>query len=86
MLEQEIQEEIEQIVLKSIEKLKTENVVKVPYIPINKYVEVFEKLGTYDDFETNGWDVDFWLYFYINDIKYCLAGSWYYGGYSIYKG
>lgn len=73
-------------VKEQLEVLKTENSVKVKMEPINDYAEAFEELGTYDsDWETNGWDVDFWISFTVQDQKYMLSGSWYYGGYSISK-
>ena len=86
-MQKEISYDVEQIVLNACSLLEQGDViVSVPYIPIEKYREVFEKLGTWDnEFDTNGWDVDFWIYFYINDIKYCLSESWFYGVYSISK-
>lgn len=36
-----------------------------------------------DNIDTNGWDIDFWIYFYYNDKKFCFAGSWFYGNYVI---
>ena len=30
------------------------------------------------DLDTNGWDWDFWMTYYKDDVKYCLSGSgWY---------
>ena len=31
-----------------------------------------------DNFETNGWEWDFWLYVIIEDTKYCISGDGYY--------
>lgn len=32
-----------------------------------------------DDFDSNGWQCDFWEHFMINGNRYCLSGSAYYG-------
>lgn len=59
------------------------------------YGDIVEKLdmlgavpnGIYDDFvpETNGWQVDYWLYFILNDTEYVLSGSMWHGDYTITK-
>ena len=73
-------------VKKQLKVLETENTIKVDYRPVNDYVNAFQELGTYDeDWETNGWEVDFWIYFEVNGTKYRFSGSWYYGGYTISK-
>ena len=48
---------------------------------------LLQELGTdfEEDWDTNGWEVDFWIYFFFNNIRYCFEGSWYYGNYKIYK-
>lgn len=38
------------------------------------------------DQETNGWDVDFWIYFKKDQAQLTLSGSWYYGGQTLSKG
>lgn len=39
----------------------------------------------WEEFETNGWDHDFWIYFKYKESKLLFSGSWYYGNYSISK-
>lgn len=78
--------QIIQIIQNACEELETSerNCVKVPYIVMADYVEVFEELGGWDDcFDTNSGSCDFWIYFFINERKYCLSGSWFYGEYTI---
>ena len=73
-------------VKEKLKLLENGHTVKVDYRPIREYMDAFEELGEYDDeWETNGWAVDFWIYFTVQDQKYRLSGSWYYGGYSIDK-
>lgn len=33
-----------------------------------------------DDFESNGWEFDYWCTYAIKDRKLCISGSGYYGG------
>jgi hypothetical protein len=35
------------------------------------------------DFDTNGWQMDFWIYCRVNGRKLCIEGSGYYGGIKI---
>lgn len=77
-----------EIILEGCHLLETteKRFIKVHYLPIINYVEAFEDIGDYDDdFETNGWSVDFWIHFTLNNNKYTLSGSWYYGEYKITK-
>lgn len=52
---------------------------------------VMESLGwkfcTYDGFDTNGWDIDYWLYFIKDekDFSYRVSGNVYFGGVKIEK-
>ena len=32
-----------------------------------------------EDFEENGWQSDYWVYWIINNEKYCIRGSGWYG-------
>jgi hypothetical protein len=51
---------------------------------ISEYLK--EKYGVEkEDFDSNGWDYDFWIYYTINDKKYMLSGSGYYGGITFSK-
>ena len=38
-----------------------------------------------DNYDSNGWQHDYWNSWDINEIKYTLAGSGYYGGISFSK-
>lgn len=42
-------------------------------------------LKKWRNFDTNGWDLDFWFTFGYNNAEFTFSGSWYYGGYKIYK-
>lgn len=52
--------------------------VIVDYIQENYTIEDY-------DFESNGWQWDFWIRFKINDVKYCIAGCGYWGGVAFVK-
>lgn len=51
-------------------------------------VEKFIK-ETYDgetgEFDTNGWEWDYWLYFEINEKRYILSGDGYYNNYAWFR-
>ena len=51
------------------------------------YVEDYlNKLGeNLDDYDSNGWQHDYWMSWNINGNKYILSGSGYYGGISFSK-
>ncbi len=38
-----------------------------------------------DDFETNGWQYDWWMNFTKGDLKYTAFGSGYYGKFEFFK-
>lgn len=66
--------------------------IDLGYVQPSKIKELLEELPeeicelhAWDDFETNGWDVDFWFYFKYNGVNLMFTGSWYYGNYSIIK-
>ena len=53
--------------------------LKIPMMGINKYIELFKEFGyQQDDFETNGWQVDFWLYLSNDNKKLRLSGDLFY--------
>lgn len=60
-------------------------------IALSTVVKVMESLGwkfcTYDGFDTNGWDIDYWLYFIKDekDFSYRVSGNVYFGGVKIEK-
>lgn len=63
-------------------------------IPLHvNYLGFYQKMLEDNDFEmeelgeTNGWSVDFWYYFKhkYTDIRLCLAGSLWYGDYTLSK-
>lgn len=60
-------------------------------IPLSTIVKVMESLGwkfcEYDGLDTNGWDIDYWLYFIKDDkdFSYRVSGNVYYGGVKIEK-
>jgi hypothetical protein len=56
--------------------------------PMDDIVETMKNLGfevDEDEIDTNGWQVDFWLYCFKDGIKYLIDGSWYYGNYKFSK-
>jgi len=57
--------------------------VKIDYTPPNEVIKYLEKCGfeLKYDWDTNGWSVDFWLYFYKGEEEFMFSGSWYYGDY-----
>ena len=68
----------------SIKKLLDDDsdMVKLPGIFPNDVIEFVEKeLGGKhnEDWETNGWQWDYWINFKINDKEYTLSGDGYYG-------
>lgn len=55
--------------------------------PLSEYIDVMERLG-YEtgEFDSNGWQVDFWLTFKKDNEKdVTIAGSLWYGDYSLSK-
>ena len=57
-------------------------------MPAHLVISTIESLGyKQEDWETNGWDHDFWIY-YIHKkegTRLCFSGSWYLGSYKIFK-
>lgn len=64
-----------------------DGVIQIPVLPLNKYSDYIKSLGyqTKDFDVVNGWDKDFWLYFHKGDQSLCLAGSLWYGNYTLTK-
>lgn len=53
--------------------------VEVPFQKLDIYVDILKSLGfEIYDFDTNGYQVDFWLNFIKNNNVYCLEGSLFY--------
>lgn len=54
--------------------------LKLPFNSIKFYIDVFASLGyEYVDYETNGYQVDFWLTVSKSNKQLVLSGSLYYG-------
>ncbi len=74
-----------------ISKILTNDIdfIDIPMIPIDDFEKIAKSLdllhNVYQD-DSNGWQYDFWRYYYDNKSnKYCLSGSWYYGNYRLSK-
>jgi hypothetical protein len=64
--------------------------VKLPMIPIDDVITLLQEKSYIDkddsgDYDSNGWQVDFWLQFHINESIYTLSGSLWYGQYKFFK-
>ena len=56
----------------------SQEILKVPRIPLYDYIEIFENKGFRYEFDYNGFQVDFWVTFRKNDEKVILSGDlWY---------
>jgi hypothetical protein len=57
--------------------------VSLPFKPLKEYEDLIESLGYVQcDWNTNGWQIDFWQYFGKEENErglFCLEGSLYYG-------
>lgn len=86
--------ELKQLLLNFFES--DEESIRIPYITLTEYSELLAELGCNtvrdnsinlmhdgNDYDTNGWQVDFWWRFKRNERKYCLGGSLFYGNFSI---
>jgi hypothetical protein len=72
---QEMREGIDKVVSGEIQSFRS------GFLPPSEFVDYIEgKYSQQDDFDTNGWDYDYWIRFTINDKKYTVYGSGYYGG------
>jgi hypothetical protein len=86
-------EEIRDFVLSEMEKKiksvldgeKTE--VTLYYVRPNDVIRCVEKLGGKDEeeFDSNGWQWDYWLYFTYKDNRYSLGGDGYYSNHCTFS-
>lgn len=55
--------------------------------PMDTFKEIMDELGFEEEgpADTNGWQVDFWWAFTKDLLTVTLAGSWYYGSYTLTK-
>lgn len=86
LLTKEVKEQIKA----EIKKLLTGEIeqVEIDTIPPSKLGDLIEEYGGIvlnDDFDTNGWDYDYWLPFTYNGVRYTIFGGGYYGGVKVYK-
>lgn len=66
----------------------SEDKLDIQMKPFHEYNSELEQSGwDQEEFDTNGWSVDFWITY--SNPKYnfdlMLSGSWYYGNYQISK-
>lgn len=72
--------------------------INLDFLPLNDYANLLSKLGFNTilngslnlindnaDFNTNGWQVDFWWNIKRNNKSYCLSGSLFYGNFTLSK-
>lgn len=62
--------------------------LKLDILPLDDYDTILSDLGFEGDnenFDTNGWQVDFWWNFEKDDVKLMLSGSLFYGNYQLVK-
>lgn len=60
--------------------------LELPVLKLQDYIDILKSHGyEIGDTETNGFQVDFWIKFQKEDKQVTLAGSLFYGGYSISK-
>lgn len=59
--------------------------ISIPMMPVGEVANILSENGweMQEDWETNGWDHDFWIYFEKDDKKIMFFGSWYYGNYKL---
>jgi hypothetical protein len=65
-----------------------EDSMQVPMIALSSFAKMLEVFGFVEteEFETNGWEVDFWYYFESEKYgEYCLSGSLFYGNFNFSK-
>lgn len=64
-----------------------DNEMPVPIVALQQYDEIIKSLGfkEYNDFETNGWQVDFWQTYKKEKMILTLGGSLWYGNYKLTK-
>lgn len=72
----------------NVEKLLNDEIeeLKIEYQPMQQIEDFFKRNFNVKDLkniETNGWQIDFWIYFRIQNKILCLYGSWFYGNYRL---
>lgn len=77
-------------VLNGIEKefiVTTEEAYNNGNLPYDSLIDILTELGCtrIGDYDTNGWQVDFWETVKYNKEKYSISGSLYYGNFSFNK-
>ena len=73
-----------------IENFISSDIESIPLqtFPLDTYMQILEDNGyEREDLEdnTNGFSIDFWYYFKKDSSRLCLAGSLWYGDYSLSK-
>lgn len=69
-------------------RLKEKGKVSLPFKPLDTTRKDLEKLGfknRREEFDINGWQIDFWDYYTLNNESYTLSGSFFYGNYELTK-
>lgn len=63
-----------------------EESLKIPMAPIDDIKSCLEDLGFEEtNYETNGWEVVFWITFHKKDMEIVFSGSLYYGRFYLQK-
>jgi hypothetical protein len=60
-------------------------VIRLKFAPLDYYIKVLKELGfehNLEDFQTNGWQVEFWAYFE-GDCTLVLSGSLSHGNFKL---
>lgn len=84
----EIKKQQLEIFKQDVSKLLSEEIdnVENDCLSIGDVDQYLNELGTnLDNYNSNGWQHDYWRSWNINETKYTLAGSGYYGGISFSK-
>ena len=76
----EVKENIEKVLNGSLDRWSSAET----HIPVRDLVEMTKKIEGVEegDFETNGWQWDWWACFSYKEKSYTMSGSGYYGGLS----
>jgi len=79
-----IKQQLEQFFISGEKELKLDYT-----LPLIDFEELIKSLGFKEDrdnFDTNGWEIDFWYYFeHPSYGNFCLSGSFWYGNFTITK-
>ena len=59
--------------------------LSVPMMPIDWFGEQLKNFGFImdEEWDTNGWEIDFWIEFNSDSAQIKLSGSWYSGNYKL---